>query len=35
MGDLTITTGIYQIGLIILDLSYGFMDPRIKVGGKA
>ncbi|HOV93311.1 MAG TPA: ABC transporter permease [Spirochaetales bacterium] len=35
MGDLTITTGIYQVGLIILDLTYGFMDPRIKVGGKA
>lgn len=35
MGDLSITTGIYQIGLIILDLTYGFMDPRIKVGGKA
>lgn len=35
MGDLAITVGIYQLGLIILDLTYGFMDPRIKVGGKA
>ena len=35
MGDLSITVGIYQIGLIMLDLTYGFMDPRIKVGGKA
>ena len=35
LGDLAITTGIYQLGLIILDLTYGFLDPRIKVGGKA
>ncbi|OQB97244.1 MAG: Inner membrane ABC transporter permease protein YejB [Spirochaetes bacterium ADurb.Bin110] len=35
MGDLAITVGLYQIGLILLDLTYGFMDPRIKVGGKA
>lgn len=35
MGDLAITTGIYQAGLIFLDLIYGFLDPRIKVGGKA
>jgi len=34
MGDLAITTGLYQAGLIILDLVYGFLDPRIKVGGK-
>ena len=35
MGDLAITTGIYQAGLVLLDLIYGFLDPRIKVGGKA
>jgi len=35
MGDLAITTGVYQAGLVILDLIYGFLDPRIKVGGKA
>lgn len=35
MGDLAITTGIYQAGLVFLDLIYGFLDPRIKVGGKA
>ncbi|MEL3911769.1 ABC transporter permease [Treponema pedis] len=35
MGDLAITTGLYQMGLILLDLIYGFLDPRIKVGGKA
>lgn len=35
MADLAITIGVYQLGLIMLDLTYGFMDPRIKVGGKA
>lgn len=35
MGDLAITVGLYQAGLVILDLTYGFLDPRIKVGGKA
>ncbi len=35
MGDLTITTGLYIAGLAILDLIYGFLDPRVKVGGKA
>ncbi|TCW61841.1 ABC transporter permease [Treponema sp. J25] len=34
MANLAITVGLYQIGLILLDLTYGFMDPRIKVGGK-
>ncbi|MDN5341356.1 ABC transporter permease [Oceanotoga sp. DSM 15011] len=33
MGNLAFTTGIYIIGLVILDLIYGFLDPRIKVGG--
>ncbi|PIE98896.1 MAG: peptide ABC transporter permease [Treponema sp.] len=35
MGNLALTTGMYQIGLIFLDLIYGFLDPRVKVGGKA
>lgn len=35
MGDLAMSTGLYQAGLVILDLIYGFLDPRIKVGGKA
>jgi peptide/nickel transport system permease protein len=35
MANLAITTGLYQAGLVILDLTYGFLDPRIKVGGKA
>ena len=34
MGNLAITTALYQLGLVILDISYGFLDPRIKVGGK-
>ncbi|HOO74315.1 MAG TPA: ABC transporter permease [Tepiditoga sp.] len=33
IGNLAVTTGIYMIGLVILDLIYGFLDPRIKVGG--
>jgi len=35
LADLAITTAIYQAGLIFLDLIYGFLDPRIKIGGKA
>jgi peptide/nickel transport system permease protein len=35
LGNLAITTGVYLSGLVILDLVYGFLDPRIKVGGKA
>lgn len=35
LADLAITTGIYQAGLVFLDLTYGFLDPRIKIGGKA
>ncbi|HPE68717.1 MAG TPA: ABC transporter permease [Thermotogota bacterium] len=34
MGNLSMTTGLYISGLVILDLIYGFLDPRIKVGGK-
>lgn len=34
MANLAITTLLYQGGLIILDLSYGFLDPRIKTGGR-
>ena len=35
MGALFITTGLYIFGLVLLDLIYGYLDPRIKVGGKA
>ena len=35
MGNLSLTTGLYITGLALLDLIYGFLDPRIKVGGKA
>ncbi len=35
MGNLAITTLLYMSGLVLLDLIYGFLDPRIKVGGKA
>lgn len=34
MGNLSFTTGIYIAGIIFLDLIYGLLDPRIKVGGK-
>jgi len=34
MGCLSITTAIYILGLVMLDLIYGYLDPRIKVGGK-
>ncbi len=35
MGNLAVTTMLYMAGLVILDLIYGFLDPRIKVSGKA
>ncbi|MBN1981968.1 MAG: ABC transporter permease [Chitinivibrionales bacterium] len=35
MGSLFVTTSLYQGGLIFLDLIYGYLDPRIKVGGKS
>ncbi|MEW5826888.1 MAG: ABC transporter permease [Candidatus Bipolaricaulota bacterium] len=35
MGNLSLTTGLYILGLAFLDLIYGFLDPRVKVGGKA
>ncbi|HOB15761.1 MAG TPA: ABC transporter permease [Defluviitoga sp.] len=35
LGNLSITTLIYIAGIVVLDLIYGFLDPRIKVGGKA
>jgi len=35
MANLAVTTGLYQLGLVILDLTYGLLDPRIKVGGRA
>lgn len=33
MGALSVTTGLYIAGLAFLDLIYGFLDPRIKIGG--
>lgn len=33
LGNLSITTLIYIFGMIILDLVYGFLDPRIKIDG--
>ena len=35
MGCLSVTTALYMFGLVLLDLIYGYLDPRIKVGGKA
>ncbi len=34
MGCLFVTTGLYVMGLVLLDLIYGWLDPRIKTGGK-
>jgi peptide/nickel transport system permease protein len=33
IGNLSLTIGLYLIGLVILDLIYGLLDPRIKVSG--
>jgi peptide/nickel transport system permease protein len=35
LGLLAVTTGLYIAGLVLLDLIYGFLDPRIKAGGRA
>lgn len=35
MGTLAIETMVNMVGFIFLDIIYGFLDPRIKVGGKA
>jgi len=35
MGTLAIETLVNMLGFVILDIIYGFLDPRIKVGGKA
>jgi peptide/nickel transport system permease protein len=35
LGLLAVTTGLYIAGLVLLDLVYGFLDPRIKAGGRA
>lgn len=35
MANLAMTTALYIGGLVFLDLIYGFLDPRIKVGGRA
>jgi peptide/nickel transport system permease protein len=35
LGLLAVTTGMFIAGLALLDLIYGLLDPRIKVGGAA
>ncbi|MCX8058935.1 MAG: ABC transporter permease [Spirochaetes bacterium] len=35
MGNVSINIFLFMIGLVILDVIYGLLDPRIKVGGKA
>ena len=35
MSTLAIETLLTMVGFVILDIIYGFLDPRIKVGGKA
>ncbi|MBL8967760.1 MAG: ABC transporter permease [Spirochaetaceae bacterium] len=35
LGLLSVTTGLYVFALVLLDLAYGFLDPRIKTGGAA
>lgn len=35
MGTLSIETFLNMLGFVLLDLIYGLLDPRIKVGGKA
>jgi peptide/nickel transport system permease protein len=35
MGTLSIETLVNMLGFVLLDVIYGFLDPRIKVGGKA
>ena len=35
MATLSIETLLNMLGFVILDIVYGFLDPRIKVGGKA
>ena len=35
LGNTALLTILYLFGIVFLDLIYGFLDPRIKVGGKA
>jgi len=35
MGTLAIETLVNMVGFVVLDIIYGLLDPRIKVGGKA
>jgi peptide/nickel transport system permease protein len=35
MGTLAIQTLVNMVGFVLLDILYGWLDPRIKVGGKA
>jgi peptide/nickel transport system permease protein len=32
VADLSITTGVFILGVIFLDLIYGLLDPRIRTG---
>jgi peptide/nickel transport system permease protein len=34
LGLLAVTTGIYMLALAVLDLVYGLLDPRIRVGAR-
>jgi len=35
MATLAIETLVNMLGFVLLDLIYGFLDPRIKIGGRA
>jgi len=35
MGNTSLSVFLFMMGLVLLDFIYGFLDPRIKVGGKA
>lgn len=34
MGNLAVTTALFLLGLTVLDLVYGFLDPRVRAGSK-
>ena len=35
MATLAIETLVNMLGFVLLDLIYGFLDPRIRIGGRA
>jgi peptide/nickel transport system permease protein len=35
MATLAVETLVNMLGFVILDLIYGFLDPRIRIGGRA